>query len=312
MIRKTDRGDARKGRYDTMRRDRSPACIMNPILQELVDHLALERLDADRFRGPSKDIGTEQVYGGQVLGQALRAAQYTVDSRIIHSLHAYFLRRGDFNSPIDYEVDRSRDGKSFSARRVVAIQHDRPIFTLSASFQHPESGIEFQVPMPDAPSAAQLANVSLRSADELRSAPPKFRRLVALAAPFDIRFPHDDSGSQPVPATRHRFWIRAVDRLPDDADLHRAILAYVSDYGLLSTALRPHAGSVSLEQLQMASIDHAMWFHRPFRMDEWLLFEYEAVSTSNARGFARGSIFDERGALIASTAQEGLIRVRRA
>jgi acyl-CoA thioesterase-2 len=283
---------------------------MNPGLQELVDHLALERLDEDRFRGPSKDIGTEQVYGGQVLGQALRAAQYTVEDRIIHSLHAYFLRRGDVNAPIVYEVDRNRDGRSFSARRVVAMQHGRPIFTLSASFQHIEPGIEFQLPMPDAPDPDRLVNVSRQSADELKSAPPKFRRLVALAAPFDIRFPREDSGARPAPATRHRFWIRAVERLPDDADLHRAILAYVSDYGLLSTALRPHAGRVSLEQLQMASIDHAMWFHRPFRVDEWLLFEYEAVSTSNARGFSRGGIFDERGALIASTAQEGLIRIR--
>ncbi|HEY7840564.1 MAG TPA: acyl-CoA thioesterase II [Gammaproteobacteria bacterium] len=283
---------------------------MNPVLQELVDHLALERLDENTFQGPSKDIGTEQVYGGQVLGQALRAAQYTVEDRIIHSLHAYFLRRGDVNAPIVYEVDRSRDGRSFSARRVVAMQHGRPIFTLSASFQHVESGIEFQLPMPNAPDPDRLVNVSRQSADELKSAPPKFRRLVALAAPFDIRFPREDSGARPAPATRHQFWIRAVERLPDEADLHRAILAYVSDYGLLSTALRPHAGAVSLDRLQMASIDHAMWFHRPFRMDEWLLFEYEAVSTSNARGFSRGGIFDERGSLIASTAQEGLIRIR--
>jgi acyl-CoA thioesterase-2 len=281
---------------------------MNPVLQELVDHLALERLDENTFQGPSKDIGTEQVYGGQVLGQALRAAQYTVEDRIIHSLHAYFLRRGDVNAPIVYEVDRNRDGRSFSARRVVAMQHGRPIFTLSASFQHVESGIEFQLPMPDAPDPDRLVNVSRRSADELKSAPPKFRRLVALAAPFDIRFSRDDP--ETAPATRHQFWIKAVDRLPGDDDLHRAILAYVSDYGLLSTALRPHAGTVSLDRLQMASIDHAMWFHRPFRMDEWLLCEFEAVSTSNARGLARGNIFNRQGALISSTIQEGLIRMR--
>jgi acyl-CoA thioesterase-2 len=284
---------------------------MNPVLQELVDHLALERLDENRFSGPSKDIGTDQVYGGQVLGQALRAAQYTVEGRNIHSLHAYFLRRGDVNFPIIYEVDRSRDGTSFSARRVVAIQHERPIFTLSASFQRMETGIEFQVPAPESPPPEQLANASLSSADELRSAPPKFRRLVALAAPFDIRLTHAALPGRRVPATRHQFWVKAVDRLPDDDDLHRAMLAYVSDYGLLSTTLRPHAGKITLESLQMASIDHAMWYHRPFRMDEWLLCEFEAVSTSNARGLARGSIFNRQGALVASTAQEGLIRVRR-
>lgn len=293
-----------------MRRQLAPRIAMNAHLQELVDHLALERLDENRFTGPSKDIGTEQVYGGQVLGQALRAAQYTVDGRVIHSLHAYFLRRGDFHAPIVYEVDRSRDGRSFSARRVVAVQHERPIFTLSASFQHVEPGLEFQVNAPAAPPPEQLVNVSRNSADELRSAPSKFRRLVALATPFDIRFIRDDPGSAPKPATRHQFWIRAVDRLPDDDDLHRAIFAYVSDYGLLSTALRPHAGKVTLENLQLASIDHAMWFHRPFRMDEWLLTEFEAVSTSNARGLARGSVYNRKGALVASTAQEGLIRVR--
>lgn len=277
---------------------------MLPVLQELVDHLALERLDENLFQGPSKDIGTEQVYGGQVLGQALRAAQYTVDQRAVHSLHAYFLRRGDFNAPVIYEVDRSRDGRSFSARRVVAIQHGRPIFTLSASFQQEESGLEFQAPMPQVPPPEQLPNLSREHVGELKSAPAKLQRLAALAAPFDFRFP------PPAPGARHCFWFRAVERLPDDAELHRAIFAYVSDYGLLATALRPHAGRVTPDRLQMASIDHAMWYHRPFRMDEWLLCEMEAISSSNARGLARGSIHNRAGALVASTIQEGLIRQR--
>ena len=282
---------------------------MAPILQELIDHLALERLEEDLFRGPSKDIGTNQVYGGQVLGQALKAAQYTVTGRRIHSLHAYFLRRGDFNAPIIYEVDRSRDGGSFSARRVVAIQHGRPIFTLSASFQHDEQGLEFHVSAPEAAPAEGLPTLDTYRPRELAHLPSKLQRLSAFSAPFDIRFAENPFRSH-AGGSRHYCWIRTVDRLPDDDGLHRAILAYVSDYGLLPTVLRPHGVSAFDESLVMASIDHAMWFHRPFRMDEWLLCEFEAISTSNARGLARGSIYDHSGRLVASTAQEGLIRIK--
>ena len=283
---------------------------MTAILEELVAHLALERLEENLFRGPSRDLGTNHVFGGQVLGQALRAAQYTVQERSIHSLHAYFLRRGDFNAPIVYEVDRSRDGQSFSARRVVAVQHGQPIFTLSASFQHSESGLEFQPRMPDVPAPEDLPGIREYEPAEAFKLPDKVQRLMRLSAPFDLR---------PVDAGKHhaedlmgcrQFWMRTVDRLPDDLELHRAILAYVSDYGLLTTTLQAHGLRYLDASLQMASIDHAMWFHRPFRMDTWLLCEYEAVSTSNARGLAGGKIFARDGSLIASTMQEGLIRIR--
>jgi acyl-CoA thioesterase-2 len=284
---------------------------MTPILEELIAHLVLERLEDNLFRGPSRDIGTPQVYGGQVLGQALKAAQYTVDDRRIHSLHAYFLRRGDCNSPIIYEVDRSRDGRSFSARRVVAVQHGRPIFTLAASFQAAESGLDYHRSAPSAPRPETLPGIMEYSAAMDDRLPEKVRRLIAFSAPFDVRpvEARSRNGVVDVIAFR-RFWIRTVDRLPDDDDLHRSILAYVSDYGLLPTVLEPHQRHFLDQDLQMASIDHAMWFHRPFRMDEWLLCEYEAVSTSHSRGLARGSIYHEDGHLIASTAQEGLIRIR--
>ena len=283
---------------------------MQPKLEELVRHLSLERLEENLFRGPSRDIGTPQVYGGQVLGQALRAAQYTVEGRRVHSLHAYFLRRGDFNSPIVYEVDRSRDGGSFSARRVVAIQHGAPIFTLSASFQVVESGLEFQPPMPDVPKPEQLRSVREYDADHLKQLPALSRRLLQLADPFDLR-PADKLRDNPTQDPNHwrSFWLRTVDRLPDDDDLHSAIFAYVSDYGLLGTAVQPHGLRLLDAGLRIASIDHAVWFHRPCRMDEWLLCSYEAVSTSGGRGQARGSIFTGDGKLVASTIQEGLIRL---
>lgn len=283
---------------------------MVPILEELVAHLALERLEDNLFRGPSRDIGTPQVYGGQVLGQALRAAQYTVEGRRIHSLHAYFLRKGDFNAPIIYEVDRSRDGGTFSARRVVAVQHGSPIFTLASSFQVPESGLDFQPSMPEIPAPDALPNVREYETRQSTGLPEKFRRLMQLSAPFDLR-PIDPGGNGRAldDGNCRRFWIKTVDRLPDDYDLHCAILAYVSDYGLLGTAVQAHGLQVLDSNLQLASIDHAMWFHRPYRMDEWLLCTYEAVSTSNGRGLARGSIFLEDGTLIASTVQEGLMRV---
>lgn len=286
---------------------------MHAILAELVSHLALEQLEHNLFRGPSRDIGTAQVFGGQVLGQALKAAQMTVAGRNVHSLHAYFLRRGDFNAPIIYEVDRNRDGHSFSARRVVAIQHGQPIFTLSASFQSPEQGLEFQLPLPAVPLPESLSGVREYETRNLDRLPDKVQRLLKLSAPFDLRPVETGSlhQAEDVAACR-QFWLRTVDRLPDDPDLHRSILAYVSDYGLLTTTLQPHGIHFTDMDLQMASIDHAMWFHRPFRIDDWLLCEYEAISTSNARGLARGAIYQRDGRLVASTIQEGLVRVRAA
>ena len=283
---------------------------MSAILQELVSLLELERLETNLFRGPSRDIGTNRVYGGQVLGQAIKAAQYTVEeNRNIHSLHAYFLREGDHNAPIIYEVDRSRDGKSFSARRVVAIQFGRPIFTLSASFQIDEEGLEYGITMPDVPDPNQLLSVTEYKSKSLDKLPEKFQRLMKLSAPFDLKpvglVEALESGD--FSPCRH-FWVKTVDKLPADPQLHRSILAYVSDYGLLTTTLLPHGLRFPDSNLIMASIDHAMWFHHPFSIDNWLLYSCEAISTSNARGLARGNFFQEDGKLIASTTQEGLVR----
>ncbi|MFT5134181.1 MAG: acyl-CoA thioesterase-2 [Gammaproteobacteria bacterium] len=285
---------------------------MSPKLQELVSLLKLERLENNLFRGPSRDIGTNRVYGGQVLGQAIKAAQYTVDeNRNIHSLHAYFLREGDHDSPIIYEVDRSRDGNSFSARRVVAIQHGRPIFTLSASFQVDEEGLEFGIDIPDVPGPDELLSVTEYDSQHLEKLPEKFQRLMKLSAPFEIKPVGLEEGfnSGDFSPCRH-FWLKTIDELPQEPQLHRSILAYVSDYGLLTTTLIPHGLRTPDTNLIMASIDHAMWFHRPFRMDEWMLYSCEAISTSNARGLAKGHFFRQDGKLLASTSQEGLVRQR--
>jgi len=244
---------------------------MKPILQELVSLLELERLEDNLFRGPSRDIGTNRVYGGQVLGQAIKAAQYTVEeNRNIHSLHAYFLREGDHDSPIIYEVERSRDGNSFSARRVVAIQHGRPIFTLSASFQFDEDGLEFGIDFPDVPGPDEVLSVREYETKHLDSLPEKFQRLLRLSAPFELKPVGFDEGiqSETYSPCRH-FWVKTIDDLPQEPQLHRSILAYVSDYGLLTTSLVPHGLRFTDTSLIMASIDHAMWFHRPFRMDDW-------------------------------------------
>ena len=283
---------------------------MEKIIAELIEHLILERLEENLFRGPSQDIGTSRVYGGQVLGQAIKAAQYTVeDARPIHSLHAYFLREGDHDHPIIYEVDRSRDGRSFSARRVVAIQHGRPIFTLSASFQNEEEGLEFQIEAPQVPKPADVPSVRDFEAKYLDQLPEKFQRLLRVSAPFDLKpIGMEESIREKSFVPCNQYWLKTVSSLPDEAQLHRSILAYVSDYGLLTTALIPHGLRFPATNLLLASIDHAMWFHRQFRIDDWLLYSCEAISTSNSRGLARGHFFDSAGKLIATTSQEGLLR----
>lgn len=284
---------------------------MNPILNELIELLSLEQIEDNLFRGISHDIGTNRVYGGQVLGQALKAAQTTVEGRHIHSLHAYFLRLGDHTAPIIYEVDRTRDGKSFSARRVVAIQHGQPIFTMSASFQIPETGVDYQEQMPAtaAPEALKSINEYLGNLSE--RAPDKFKLTTSLYAPFDMKPVEPVDLANPIKRkpVRH-LWLRTADKLPDDPVIHLVLLAYVSDYSLLDTNLLPHGLHVLDSNLQIASIDHAMWFHRRFRMDEWLLYACEGVSTSGARGVARGRFFTRDGVLVASTMQEGLLRFR--
>src|SRR3974390_1263146 len=283
---------------------------MDQRVADLLSLLELEPLEVDLFRGESRDIGSPQVFGGQVLGQALTAASRTVTGRVVHSLHAYFLRRGDFNSPIVYQVDRSRDGHSFSNRRVVAIQHGEQIFHVSCSFQVAEAGMEHSAPMPAVPPREGLRDFESYHEEILADLPEKVRRFFEHRRPFEFRPVRRPNFLNPevLPPSKE-VWFRAVDRVPsDDAWLHRCLLAYVSDYNLLDTATLPHA--TSFLDLQMASLDHAMWFHRPFRADEWLLSSVDSPSACGARGFARGSIFTRDGRLVASTAQEGLIRPR--
>ncbi|HTU66875.1 MAG TPA: acyl-CoA thioesterase II [Steroidobacteraceae bacterium] len=280
-------------------------------LEDLQKQFQLERLEVNLFRGQSRDTGSPQVFGGQVLGQALLAAHSTIDDgREVHSLHAYFLRRGDFNKPIVYSVDRSRDGGSFSARRVVAIQNGEQIFICSASFQQPEKGLEYQATAPKVPPPEELKPFSKPSAAELEKLPEKLRRWLEIERPFEFRPVQPYNPLQPVACEPVRqIWLRATGKLPDDPALHRCLLAYVSDYWLLDTSTMPHGSSFLRGNLIMASIDHAIWFHRPARVDEWLLYSLDSPSSSGARGFARGTFYSRDGVLVASTAQEGLIRL---
>jgi acyl-CoA thioesterase-2 len=282
---------------------------MDVRLAELLRLLELERLERDLFRGESRDVGAPQVFGGQVLGQALRAAYATVDgAHVAHSLHAYFLKRGDFNAPIVYYVDRSRDGHSFSNRRVTAIQHGEQIFHMAASFQLPQQGAEHQLSMPSVPAPEALTDGALPTREELQVMPEKMREYFRRERPFEFRLIGSgvvDGGAAPA---SQQVWVRAVDRLPEDDALHRCLLAYASDFHLLRTATLPHATLFASGRRFLASIDHAMWFHWPVRVDEWFLYATDSPSASGARGFSRGSIFARDGRLVASTAQEGLMR----
>jgi acyl-CoA thioesterase-2 len=275
----------------------------------LVKLLDLEPIEVNIFRGVSPDEERQRVFGGQVAGQALVAAARTVEpGRFVHSLHSYFLRPGDPTVPILYDVDRIRDGRSFSTRRVVAIQHGRAIFNLQASFQVPEEGLDHQDPMPDAPPPESLPDVVERMRPYVEQLGDWFLR----PRPIDTR--HVDwtppDRSEPLPP-QQRVWLRADGRLPDDPVLHACVLTYASDLTLLDTALLPHGGSWHDPSLFMASLDHAMWFHRPFRADEWLLYSQDTPSASASRGLGRGSIFTADGALAVTVVQEGLIRVNR-
>jgi acyl-CoA thioesterase-2 len=286
---------------------------MDKRLADLQQQFELERLEVNLFRGQSRDTGSPQVFGGQVLGQALKAASATIDDgRVAHSLHAYFLRRGDFTKPIVYSVDRSRDGGSFSTRRVVAIQNGEQIFICSVSFQTPESGLDFQAGMPQVPPPEELQPFAKPPPSELEKLPEKLRRWLEIERPFEFRPVQQYNPLAPVAcAPVRQIWMRAVDKLPDDDALHRGLLAYMSDYWLLDTSTMPHGSSFLRGNLIMASIDHAIWFHRPVRVDEWLLYSLDSPSSSGARGFARGSLYSRQGSLVASTAQEGLIRLVR-
>jgi acyl-CoA thioesterase-2 len=284
---------------------------MRPVLAELLALLGLERIEQNLFRGQSQDLGWGAIFGGQVLGQALSAAAQTLPAdRQVHSLHGYFLRQGDAKRPVVYEVDRIRDGHSFTTRRVVAIQGGQAIFSASASFQVDEPGFDHEAATPDVPAPDALVpelELWKRHADKI---PPPLRAWALAERPIEVRavVPEDPLRPSVRPAQKH-VWYRAVDPLPDDPALHRYLLAYASDFGLLTTALLPHGASWATSGMQVASLDHAMWFHRPFRMDRWLLHAMESPSASGARGLVRGQFFQD-GHLVASTAQEGLIRKR--
>lgn len=278
---------------------------------ELLRLMQLEALEVNLFRGESRDIGTDRVFGGQVLCQAVLAASATVEDRLVHSLHAYFLRAGDPQAPIVYDVDRSREGHSFTARRVVAIQHGRPIFTMAASFQVAEEGLEHQFSAPDVPGPDDLKTSSILSPETLEHLPLKMQRWISRFGPFEFRQVHAYDPVNPAPQPPYQqIWFRLNGALPDDPVLHRALLAYVSDFHLVGTATLPHGLSWVQGNLIMASLDHAMWFHRDCRLDDWLLYACDSPSTSGGRGLARGMIYDRAGKLVASTAQEGVIRVR--
>jgi acyl-CoA thioesterase-2 len=281
-------------------------------LDLLLRLLELERLELNLFRGRNRDIGSGRVFGGQVLAQGLAAAGQTVEGRAAHSLHGYFMLPGDLDTPVLYQVDRIRDGKSFTTRRVLAIQQGREIFSMLCSFHVAEDGIGHGAPMPEVPPPEELP----RELDLVRAMaeriPEPLRAVYTQDRPLDFRpvdpvNPFAPDRREPL---KH-VWFRAEGAMPDHPILHQAVLAYASDYGLLGTALLPHGLSFLRRDVQAASLDHAVWLHRPFRVDDWLLYTTDSPAAAGARGFTRGSIFTRDGALVASTAQEGLLRLRR-
>lgn len=281
-------------------------------IQEVLDLLDLEKIEENIFRGVSPKDRVQRVFGGQVLGQALMAASRTVEDRLCHSLHAYFLRPGDPKVPILYEVDRSRDGTSFTSRRVVAIQHGRPIFTLEASFQREETGLEhaFEAPQVPPPEALESDN-DLRARIPKDKIPPELCAWVFRPRPIETRPVNPRSYFEPEPRSPEEvLWIKTAGGIPDDPALHRAMLAFASDMSMIGTSLCPHGIGWYDDKVQLASLDHAMWFHRSFRADEWLLLVQDSPSASGARGFNRGTIYARDGRLVASVVQEGLIRPR--
>jgi acyl-CoA thioesterase II len=280
-------------------------------VRDLLGLLDLEPIEFNIYRGSNRDIGTGRVFGGQVLAQALVAAQRTVESdRPVHSLHGYFILPGEVDKPIVYFVDRLRDGRSFTTRRVTAIQNGQAIFNLSASFHVEEPGVEHQIDMPDVDGPDGLTselNLIREMADRI---PEPLRPLLTQDRPIDFRpvEPVDPFRPEKRPPLRH-FWLRSVGDMPDERLAHQAVLAYASDYGLLGTSLLPHGLSFRMPSMLAASLDHTLWFHRDFRVDEWLLYSMDSPAACGARGFTRGTIHTRDGRLVASVAQEGLIRV---
>lgn len=283
---------------------------MPDVLTELLDLLSLEKIEENLFRGRSQDLGWGNVFGGQVLGQALSAAAQTVpEDRPVHSLHGYFLRTGDAKLPIVYNVDCIRDGRSFTTRRVVAIQKGKAIFNMAASFQVIEDGYEHADTMPEVPPPEDLKSDRELALAMLDKIPEKMRERATAERPVEIRAVNPYNPMRPRVMEPHRHvWYKASGALPDDPSVHRYLLAYASDFNLIGTAMLPHGVSWLSPGMQVASLDHAMWFHRDFRFDDWLLYEIDSPSAGGARGLARGRFFDRQGRLVASTTQEGLMR----
>jgi len=284
---------------------------MNSV-SELLNLLALEKIEENIYRGQNYLAPWKRVFGGQVLSQSIFAAHQTVgDDRVLHSMHAYFLLTGDINVPIVYEVDRSRDGGSFTTRRVVAIQKGKPIFITAASFQKATGGFDHQIQMPDVPMPETLKSDKELIAHLKDKAPEIYKRYnherPIEFRPVEISNPLNPEKSEPF---RH-VWLRAKGEIPDDLRIHQEVLTYASDYNLLGTAILPHRDQLKGKEMFFASLDHAMWFHRPFRADEWLLYKLDSPSASNTRGFTRGSIFTKDGTLVASVVQEGLMALKR-
>jgi acyl-CoA thioesterase-2 len=286
---------------------------MSRALDQLLTILDIERLEENLFRGLSPQVGWQRVFGGQVIGQALVAANRTVNGRLAHSLHAYFLRAGDPSVPIIYNVDRIRDGGSFTTRRVVAVQHGQAIFSMAASFHKEETGLEHQIKMPEVPPPESLPSEAELKACLIDRVPPQVKAYWERERPIEIRpvdlsrylTPGNHAPSQQV-------WIRATGELPNDQSLHQCVLAYASDFTLLDTALIAHGRFVFDPKLMLASLDHALWFHRKLRADEWLLYAQDSPISGGGRAFCRGMLFTRDGKLVASTAQEGLLRERSA
>ncbi|MEQ9545426.1 acyl-CoA thioesterase II [uncultured Marinobacter sp.] len=284
---------------------------MLEVTRKLVDLLDLSPIGDDHFQGDSEDLGFPNVFGGQVLGQGLMAASRTVEGRLPHSLHAYFLRPGNHSMPIDYEVQRVRDGGSFSVRRVIARQGGKEILTGSVSFQVAEEGFEHQLDMPEAPDPDTLKSEQEYGEMLAPHVPERFRDSLTRDRPIEIRPVDPVNPFKPEPRPPHKqSWFKTQGHLPDDPVLHRCLLTYASDFAFLGTSLNPHGVTFMSKNMQVASLDHAIWFHRDFRMDEWLLYDKDSPSASAGRGFNRGNFFNQKGGLVASTTQEALIRKR--
>ncbi len=286
---------------------------MGKVLNDLLDQLSLEKLEENLFRGESQDLGLGVVFGGQVMGQAISAAKETVQpEQQVHSFHSYFLRPGKTDQPIIYDVERIRDGQTLSARRIKAIQNGQPIFYMTASFKAKENGFEHQDEMPSAPAPEDLISEQDMALIHTDLLPASIRDKLVAEKPIEMRPVTFVNPIDPeVEPAKRLVWFKANGKMPDDLRIHRYLLAYASDFNFLLTALQPHGVSYFTEGMQVVTVDHSMWFHHDFRLDDWLLYSVESSVASDGRGLVKGQIFTRDGKLVASTIQEGLIRQRR-